>query len=513
MAGLVSQAMAADPVPKRGGTAIFAIADDPSGFVRNLSTVQQDGLFSCMFYQGLTRLTPAGDLKPMLAKSWTVSDDGKTYSFDLVDAKWWDGKPLTSADVKFTYLDVSAKYSSVFAGTGRAIEAIETPAPDKLIIKLKYPYGPALLSMTCLQGGGILPAHVFQGTDILKNPAIQAPVGIGPFMLKEWKRGDFLRLARNPDYWEKGKPYLDELIAKVIPSGASRSQALMSGEIDLVNYFNVQTNDYPMLRANKKLVLTEAAKPPGVEMIFLNNTHKPLDDKRVRQALFMALDREFIVRAAFQGLGEVGTMPFTAKLPWTTDPSIDYRKMYPYDPARANALLDEAGVKRGANGTRFTLNMHFYTTLSGAAATASAMKNMWGAVGVNLNILPGETAAVNKRVFVDGDYDVSMMAYISQGDPALGIARTFVTSSIGLPNGNGARYSNPVVDDLFEKGALGTTEAERGVFYKRAQVILAEDLPVFTLREQLEFDAKAANLRGLEEENFLLTWREAWFDK
>src|SRR4029079_6948757 len=99
-------------------------------------------------------------------------------------------------------------------------------APDRVIIRLKKPYGPLINALSCSQGAAILPAHIFRGTDVLKNPAIQKPVGLGPFLLKEWVRGSHVTLARNPDYWEKGFPYLDEVIFKIMPQPASRTQAL-----------------------------------------------------------------------------------------------------------------------------------------------------------------------------------------------------------------------------------------------------------------------------------------------
>ncbi len=156
--------------PKRGGTLVFALGGDPSTLNRNVGSNNADGHIACVIYQGLTRMDAKLDPQPMLAKSWTVSPDGKTYSFDLVKAKWQDGKPFTSEDVKYTLLEVSAKYSSVFAGAGRMIEGIDTPAPDKVVIRLKAPYGPFLVSLACQQGGAILPKHVYEGTNPLQNP-------------------------------------------------------------------------------------------------------------------------------------------------------------------------------------------------------------------------------------------------------------------------------------------------------------------------------------------------------
>src|SRR5690606_10270147 len=114
--------------PKRGGTAVFAIPEDPTILLRNVASQTQDGLFSCIVYQGLMRTTASGEIVPFLAKSHEMSEDGKTHTFVLQDAKWTDGKPLISEDVKYTYLEVSGKHSAIFRRTAAMIEAIETPS-------------------------------------------------------------------------------------------------------------------------------------------------------------------------------------------------------------------------------------------------------------------------------------------------------------------------------------------------------------------------------------------------
>lgn len=499
--------------PKRGGTAVFAIPEDPTILLRNVASQTQDGLFSCIVYQGLMRTTAKGEIVPFLAKSHEVSEDGKTHTFVLQDAKWTDGKPLTSEDVKYTFLEVSGKHSAIFRRTAAMIETIETPSPNTVIVKLKQPYGPFMTSLTCPQGGGILPAHIFAGTDVRQNPAANNPVGLGPFKLQEWVRGSHLKLVKNPDYWEEGKPYLDEVIGQIIPSSAGRTQALLSGEIDRIAYFGLEISNYPLIQGNPRVMLTEAVKPPGTDMVFLNHENQYLKDKRVRQALFYAMDRDFIVQSAFHNVGAVATKPWTAVLDWTSDPSIDYNTMYPYDVDKANALLDEAGVARGADGKRFAISIITDTSYNGGGEIAAALKNMWEKIGVDVTIETLESSAASQRVFTDAKFDAFITGYISQGDPALGIARIFVTSSIGLPNGNAGRYSNPKVDELFERAGTAPTQEERAELYKEVQRLLAEELPVLTFHEQLEYDAQSVDLKGMEDETFLPTYREAWIDR
>lgn len=510
---LIPAVATAAETPKQGGTAVMAIPAEPTGITRNLRGNTADGTVGCIIYQGLTRISAKGEVVPLLAKSWEVSQDGKTYSFVLQDAAWQDGKPLTSHDVKYTLLEVSAKYSSAFSRVAAHIEGIDTPSDKEVVIKLKRPYGPLLNALTCPAGSSILPAHVFEGKDVLTNPALQQPVGLGPFVLKEWVKGSHLTLERNPNYWEEGKPYLDGMIIQIMPNSASRLQALISGDVDILAYFGVDMASYPQIESTPSLVLTPVHKPAGTDMIKFNVETKVLSDKRVRQALFMALDRKFLVQAAFQGVGPVGIQPFSTDLGWAREPSIDYNTMYPFDPERANKLLDEAGYPRGSDGNRFSVRFMYMPSWTGGQEIAGAVTNMWGAVGVKVELEVVEAATAVKRVYEEGNFDAFLIGLINQGDPALGLAQIYTSSSIGGIYGNASRYRNDAVDALFAKGEEGATLEDRAPFYKEVQTLIAEDLPVLNLHDQLEYGAQSATLKGLEDEAFLATWRDAWLDR
>lgn len=452
---LVADANAQTSVsPKRGGTAVFALGSEPTSLNRNTGSNNTDGLVACMVYQGLTRVAGNGEVLPFLAESWTVSEDGLAYTFRLNKATWHDGKPFTSEDVKFSILEVSKKYSSVFAGAGKVIDTIETPAADIAVFRLREAYGPFLRSLSCTQGAGILPVHLLRGTDVLKSPVLlSAPIGTGPFMFKEWKRGDYIRLVRNPNYWEQGKPLLDEVVAKIIPNATSRTQALLTGELDYISYYQLSINDYAVIRASTKLALTPGTNPPSIDFLAINVGKRPFTDRRVRQALMFATDREFLLRVAYQGIGSIGTMPFTNRLTWAADPSVDYRKLYPFDVKRANELLDEAGLTRGADGIRFKASIVYPTDDPAGNMVATVLKSMWREAGIDVVIEPQDRVLAIKKVFADKEHDAAYLSYTSFGDPALGVARAFVTSSIGQTMGNAAGYSNPEVDKIFDQAS------------------------------------------------------------
>jgi peptide/nickel transport system substrate-binding protein len=497
---------------RRGGTAVFSISQDPATINPAISSNVPDRQLGCIIYQGLVELSDDYRILPLLAKSWTIAPDGLTYSFNLAAAKWHDGVAFTSEDVKYSLLEFNSKYSAIFAAAGREIDSIDAPAPDRVVIKLKHPFGPFLISLGCPQGGAIMPAHLYRGTNVLTNPtSTSAPVGTGAFKFAQWRHGDFVRLVKVPDYYaEPGRPYLDALVAKVIVQPAARIQALQAGEVDLVQF--PPQSSLAVIRADPKLKVVTSDVAPLSEIGFFNTTRKPLDDKRVRQALFMATNRDYLLKTVFFGIGSVGVMPFTTDIAWTSNASIDYRKMYPFDIKKANALLDEAGAKRGANGKRFSVRLAVlssqYPELQQAA---QAIKSMWQAVGVDVSIDALEDGTYFKRIYTDGDFDISFITYTTFSDPALGITRSFASASIGKMFGNAAKYSNPKVDALFVKGEQSTTPQERGVFYQQAQTILADDLPVMQLRQFKELNFASKNLMdlwGVVQGNG--RWTDAW---
>ncbi len=483
--------------PVRGGTLVVGLAQDPPLINPAISTSVPNLIAGCMIYQGLLDVGPDFKFKPSLAKSWSVSPDGKTYSFDLVEAQWADGKPFTSDDVKFSLMEVSAKYSPVWIRTGEQIESVETPNPRQIVFHMKQPYGPFTLALPCENGGAILPAHVFRGSDPRTHKATtDQPLGLGAFQVGEWKRGDFLKMVRNPTYRDKEKPYLDAVVFKVITSPAGRIAGLRSGELDLVP--TIPPNALDEIKADPKLKLEQSNQPPNINLAFYNVDRKPLNDKRVRHALFMATDRNFLMKNVFFGIGKAGMMPFTSAIPWAADNKIDYEKMYPFNMAKANALLDEAGVKRDASGKRFALKIvTFRSEYPGLDQTAVAMKGMWKDLGIDVEVDLQESAAIVSGLFQKRDFDIGIVGYGTNADPSLGIARAYTTTGIGQGYGNPSGYSNPKVDQLFAEAEKAPNQDARGKIFVEIQTILAEDLPAMNIREYFQVDAASKRLHNM----------------
>jgi peptide/nickel transport system substrate-binding protein len=351
-AGLASAPFAAlgQGQPRRGGTLNIVLQPEPPMLMLPINQGTTTQVAGGKIFQSL--LTFDFQLKPLpsLAKSWTVSPDGLTYTFKLQEnVKWHDGKPFTSADVAFsTQVFLTEVHGRARANFGR-VASVETPDAHTIIYKLKEPFGPFLHAFE-VSSAPLVPKHIYEGTDFRKNPANDAPIGTGPFKFKEWKRGSNIELVRNENYWKPGLPYLDGISFRIIPDAALRAVALESGQAHASQFDAVEPFEVQRLAALPHLSMTtkgyEFVSP--IMWIDINNRRGPLADKRVRQAILFALDREFILKNLFFGMGRVATGPIASTTRFY-DPNVP---KYPFDPKKAEALLEEAGFKKGADGVR-----------------------------------------------------------------------------------------------------------------------------------------------------------------
>jgi peptide/nickel transport system substrate-binding protein len=501
--------------PRRGGTLVMAIDADPPTVNPAITTSVPDVSVGTLVYDALTRLDENFVPVPSLASSWTISPDKLTYTFTLIETNWHDGKPFTSKDVKFSLENISAKYGAKFAAAAAKIDRIETPDARTVVITLKSPFGPFLFSVSGYTNAAILPEHIFAGTDVLKNPAtLSQPVGTGPFMLTGWDRGQTITLERNPHYWRQGLPYLDKIVFRMIPDTSSRVLALKAGEIDYLYFYYFSASQYPQVANDPSLQFREHGAPED-HLIIWNVRKKPFDDPKVRQALFMAVDRDFIRKAVFQGLGTVMQSAINSHLTWAHNPDVDLSRMYPFDPARAAALLDEAGLKAGADGTRFEVRLVYDSTDAAKERQAQVLTAQWGKIGVKVVPVAGTRNVVLPMVYTDWNFDATLQAYSTGGDPALGVSRLYVTSAIRkAPFVNCSGYSNPEVDRLFDEGAESADQGARAAAYKAVSVVLARDLPVFPVWETALINVARKAVQGKWAwSSGYDYWEEVWLEE
>jgi peptide/nickel transport system substrate-binding protein len=332
---------------------------------------------------------------------------------------------------------------------------------------------------------------------VLKNlHNASAPIGTGPFKWGEWGKGDHVTMVRNDQYFRTGQPYLDRVIAKVISDPTARVLALRAGDIDYIQSYFLPKQDVAVLAKDPRIQIKQGTDLPGNFLLFLNVGRKPLDLREVRQALAIGLNRDQILKEAVFGLGTVGKSAIHHELTWAYDPAVDYTKMYPYDPGRAAAMLDKAGL-RPQGGTRFRVRLVHDVAQAGFGTMAQIIRDNWQKIGVEVVLEPVEFQLMLDRVFNKRDYDVALEPYTTAGDPAIGIARAYITTPPGRPFTNPSPYSNPQVDRLFEQATLTPSRAGRQKQYFEVQKIIANDLPVLNLIDRTEVDAASANFRGL----------------
>ena len=215
---LAGFALPAVAQPRSGGTLTIVQGAEPAALVSGVNTSTFIGTVSTKIHEGL--LEYDFDLKPRpgLAESWSVAPDGKTYTFKLRrGVTWHDGKPFTSADVKFSLEEIWKKLHPRGRVTFGKVTAVDTPDASTVVVRLSEPT-PMMLAALSSYESQVLPKHVYEGKDFTTHPALNAPIGTGPFVFKEWKKGDFIRLEKNPSYWDKGKPYLDAIVVRVVPT-------------------------------------------------------------------------------------------------------------------------------------------------------------------------------------------------------------------------------------------------------------------------------------------------------
>ena len=467
--------------PKRGGTLNSTLWPEPPGIVIGIHLNAPTLLPSSKIFEGLLTYDFQLNPQPMLAESWDVSPDGLTYTFKLrQNVKWHDGKDFTADDVVFSLTKFIPEGHPRSRPT---FERAEVTAPDShtVVVKLKEPYGPMIRSFDVISAP-IVPKHVYEGSPIRENPANRAPIGTGPFKFQEWRSGEYIHLVRNDDYWLEGRPYLDEIYYRFIPDSASRALALEMGQVQLATQNDIELVDVARLAAMPQLQVETRGWEWGAPISWLemNLRRKPFDDVRFRKAVMHALNREFIRDSIFFGLATVPTGPIHSSSPFYT-PDVP---TYGYDPDKARALLDEMGLKPGADGVRVKVGLLGLPYGELWDRLSQYIRQALGEVGVAVTIETADVAGWGSRIS-NWESDMSTTYLTTLSDPALGVARSYITQNQhkGVLFTNTSGYSNPEVDRLFAAAANEPDEGKRRELYHQVQKILADDVALAWLVE------------------------------
>jgi len=504
----------AQEAPKRGGTLIYGLGSDPPHF--NIAITSDLGAqqTATNIFSQIIRTDTSGVPHGDLAESWDIAPDGQSYTFHIrKNVKWHDGKPLVAEDIRWALTEITMKYNPVASTGFAAVDKIEAPDDYTLIVRMKHPF-PAFFPWS-LVNQWIYPKHLYEGTDPRQNEHnYKNPIGTGPFKFKEWVRGSHVLMERNPDYYIKDQPYLDRVVAKFIPNSNARVLALESGEIDYLSIYNLSASAVPELEKNKDIVIFTHRNRVnyGGIMAHMNVRNEHLKVKEVRQALSYAVDRKVLCERAVGGLAEPAYGPISQfHKPWF-NPAIMSR--YPHDPKKAEALLDAAGFKRGPDGKRFSIRISYARSGEGGALQAAAeiMREEFRAVGIDLVLEPKEYAVWMEGAHLKWDFDLSMGSYQTGPDPAIAVSRLYITKNIQkLMGRNLMGYSNPKVDELFDKGEVEVDETKRVKDYYDVQELLVEDVPALWLWDRISTLAHRARVKGpivggAHLENFAGVW-------
>ncbi len=409
-----------------------------------------------------------------LADEWQQSADGLTYTFRLhPGVEWSDGERFTAADVAFTFDAVlDAKTKTAYRTRLANVKSYQASDPLTFVVTLKQPDCTVLSQAALIP---IIPKHALAGSKDINADEFGSskPIGTGPFMFKEWLKDDHLTLVANPTYW-RGRPKIDQWVRKVVKDQNVNVAQLKTGEIDYG-----QVNPEAIEALQKEASLNVQLVAGGTQVQIAYNLARPLfADKRVRQALTFALDRQAIMQAVLFGFGQVIDSPIIGSS-WAHDAATPKS---PYDVESARRLLREAGwtpnaagiLEKGGSPLRFSI-----ITRTGAKAIESIptiAQDMWKRIGVDVQVQLLEVSAFNDKIQRAHDFDAAVYSTVAGVDPD----PTAMWSSKEYPNGqNYVKYADPAVDRLLDQArtVAGCDQASRKALYVQFQQAIADYHP------------------------------------
>ena len=506
--------------PKPGGTIKIALYQEPGNLNPYLNVQNAGNVVRNTIFGGMVRPNEKGEYVPDLAKevpttkNGLVSADGKTVTYKLrQDVKWHDGKPFTAKDVRFTFDVIMDPANPVTSRLGyRDIESFTMKDQYTFEVRFKTFFAPFISLF-----GAILPAHAFEGkTAIDKSDFNRKPIGTGPYRFTEWASGDHITVAKNPDYYVKDKPYIDQVIFRITPSREVGIAQLKTGEVDVV--WNLIEAQIPEFEGDKEIDVW--AKPGvGVERLVLNfstptgeragdptTKHPVLSDPKVREAIELAINKKLIVDKLLYGKTTVGTSPLSTG--WAA-PAIPASE---FNPEKAKKLLEDAGWKAGPDGTRVKDGVKAsltYQTTSGDKLREMAqqvVQEMLKEVGIALEIKNIPSASLlgtwaDNAPRAKGTFDINMWTTNPGIDPHFHLFSYFHSSQIPTDSNKGegqnyARLKDDTVDkSLDEAGSTPDLDRRKAAFERAVKAVTASRAHIF-LYNRLDVDGARKYVMG-----------------
>lgn len=498
VAGNASQEFAAqqDASPQYGGRLVLGTIGDFSNMIPILTSDAGSHEIAKHLYVAPLQYDKNLEIEPWAAESYTVLDEGRRIRIVMrKDVFWEDGEQLTARDVEFTYrLMIDPNTPTPYADDYLQIKKFTLVDDFTFEAEYETPFARSLITWM----HDILPRHLLEGQEVVSSPLTERPVGAGPYRFKEWVRGSRLVLEASETYF-MGKPYIDEIVYRIIPDLSTMFLELKAGKLDMMNLtpqqYLHQTNGPEWdasYRKHRYLAF-------GYAYMGYNLENPIFQDKRVRQAITHALDRQGIIKGVLLGQGESTVGPYKPGT-WVYNESIED---YPYDPAKAKQLLAEAGWKDSdgdgvldREGRPFEFTILTNQGNEQRIKTATIIQSQLKEVGITVRIRTVEWAAFLKEFVDKGRFDALILGWNILQDPD--ISQVWHSAQAREGGLNHVKYRNPELDTLLDQGRTTLDRAARKAAYDRIQQILHEDQPYCFLYVPYSLPILHARIRGIE---------------
>ena len=486
--------------PKPGGASVWAAETDPVALnpITNSNFSSTQGFEHC--YESLTAFDSQLNVVPALAESWTTPDD-KTYIFKLRQGvKFHDGSEFTADDVKYTFdIVLDPKGPAVWRGNFDQVDKVEVMDKNTIKFTTKAPFPPLLGAFAILRSSAILKKGA------MENSKLETQInGTGPYKLVEYVPKGQLKLTKNLDYWGKPLPYINDVTFKILEDEETRIAGLRSKTID---YAFLTADGATRLKDEKGIVITRG--PRAYLYIFqMNRMRPPWNDKRVRQALSLATDRQELIDKVFSGAATLAGPIATGFGDWFIPPDELKAKWYKPDLEKAKSLLKDAGVPQGQ-----PLDLLMTAFNQNFAGLAVVFKDQMAKIGITVNIRTVEQGVFIKENSADGkfNYDANGNAFTARHDPD-----GYVYNGIYSQSPTAVGYANATVDALLVKARTTIDRAQRKTMYRQIQEILLEDAPNIYLCNDTVTEGLQTYVKGYSQSFYTYrSWglKSAWLDK
>jgi peptide/nickel transport system substrate-binding protein len=493
--GALGPGVSAQPAPVRGGTLSIGWIPGAKTFDPHLSVQWPERFVLYMVFNTLVGLDKSFNVIPELARSWQVSSDGKRVTFQLQrGVKFHDGTEFNAETVKWNVervLDPNTK--SPQRSQLEAVAAVTVVDPHTVAFELKRPFAPLLAALGERPGFIVSPAAVQKSGDGFGR----TPVGTGPFRLVEWVADSRVTLERFPDYWDKGKPYLDRIVYRVVPDPTVRLTMVRTGEVDIAT--DVDAKDVPSLQGEARLKVAELKPPARWTGLQWQVDKPPFNNLALRQAIALAVNREELRTVLHLGFGEPARGPVVPGL-WWFDPGFTGMR---HDPALAKRKLAEAGYP---NGFRYRFQV---TNTPQWIRQAELLQAQLAPIGVTLELELVNPADAYALV-VQRKSNWTHTNWTQRADPN-GLLHILFHSK-GFANTTG--YSNPRVDELLDRAAALFEPERRKPLYREAERIIVDEAPYVFLNYTAEFAVMSRKVQNWEwVPDLVPRFRDLWVEK